>query len=192
MFGLSTFGPYVVAGAVLHAASRKLLLWKLLWDKECRGVSLISQVSLHNLHGQVSRQTQRWLQAAKEAAGRHAATYMCVYVARYMAKTVHPCHDRFPCTLLYLKSYGRACMWQFTPCHDHTPCALLTLHPALPQELWLCVYVARYMDLLYLFESFGVELIKVRHTGQLSGVHTHLVGQCWRCTWSHIRYIHHV
>lgn len=40
------------------------------------------------------------------------------------------------------------------------------------------MYVARYMDLLYLFESFGVELIKVRHTGQLSGVHTHLVGQC--------------
>lgn len=51
MFGLSTFGPYVVAGAVLHAASRKLLLWKLLWDKECRGISLISQVGFHNLHG---------------------------------------------------------------------------------------------------------------------------------------------
>lgn len=85
-----------------------------------------------------------------------------------MAKTVHPCHDRFPSTLLYLEPWLCG--------HDHTPCNLLTLHPALPQELWLCVYVARYMDLLYLFESFGVELIKVRHIGQLSGVHTRLVG----------------
>jgi hypothetical protein len=58
---------------VFHVLSRKILLWKLLWEKNARGVSLITQ------------------------------------------------------------------------------------------ELVLCVYLTRYMNLLYLFESFFVELVKVLH-----------------------------
>ncbi len=33
----------LVTGGLLHVLSRKLLLWKLLWDKNCRGISLITQ-----------------------------------------------------------------------------------------------------------------------------------------------------
>ncbi|GIL52846.1 hypothetical protein Vafri_8612 [Volvox africanus] len=33
----------LVGGGIFHVLSRKLLLWKLLWDKNCRGISLITQ-----------------------------------------------------------------------------------------------------------------------------------------------------
>ncbi|EFJ52062.1 hypothetical protein VOLCADRAFT_116279 [Volvox carteri f. nagariensis] len=33
----------LIGGGILHVLSRKLLLWKLLWDKNCRGISLITQ-----------------------------------------------------------------------------------------------------------------------------------------------------
>ena len=160
MFGLSTFGPYVVAGAVLHAASRKLLLWKLLWDKECRGISLISQVSCTACMGLQSSNFRGRLNGGYELRKRlrdamQPRICACMWHAAWprpstpaMTVSLPPCST---------SSHGCACM-----CHDHTPCTLPTLRPALPQELWLCVYVARYMDLLYLFESFGVELIKVR------------------------------
>ena len=34
---------YAIVAAVCHVGSRKLLLFKLLWEKHCRGVSLITQ-----------------------------------------------------------------------------------------------------------------------------------------------------
>lgn len=34
---------YAISAAVCHVGSRKLLLFKLLWEKHCRGVSLITQ-----------------------------------------------------------------------------------------------------------------------------------------------------
>mgnify|MGYP001807461200 CR=1 FL=1 len=33
----------LVGGGIFHVLARSLLLWKLLWDKNCRGVSLITQ-----------------------------------------------------------------------------------------------------------------------------------------------------
>ncbi|KXZ54549.1 hypothetical protein GPECTOR_4g614 [Gonium pectorale] len=33
----------LVGGGIFHVLSRKLLLWKLLWDKNCRGISLKTQ-----------------------------------------------------------------------------------------------------------------------------------------------------
>ncbi|GFR49017.1 hypothetical protein Agub_g11038 [Astrephomene gubernaculifera] len=38
-----TMDAALVGGGIFHVLSRKLLLWKLLWDKNCRGVSLITQ-----------------------------------------------------------------------------------------------------------------------------------------------------
>ena len=34
---------YAISAAVCHVFSRKLLLFKLLWDKSCRGISLVTQ-----------------------------------------------------------------------------------------------------------------------------------------------------
>ena len=34
---------YAILAAACHVGSRKLLLFKLLWEKHCRGVSLITQ-----------------------------------------------------------------------------------------------------------------------------------------------------
>ena len=34
---------YAIVAAVCHIGSRKLLLFKLLWERHCRGVSLITQ-----------------------------------------------------------------------------------------------------------------------------------------------------
>ena len=39
----------LLGGGVLHVLSRKLLLWKLVFDKNCRGISLITQVSRRRL-----------------------------------------------------------------------------------------------------------------------------------------------
>lgn len=33
----------LIGGGILHILSRKLLLWKLLWDKNSRGISLVTQ-----------------------------------------------------------------------------------------------------------------------------------------------------
>ena len=42
----------------------------------------------------------------------------------------------------------------------HKSCRGVSL---ITQELFLVVYVARYIDLLYLFESFGAEIVKIAH-----------------------------
>ena len=34
---------YAILAVICHVGSRKLLLFKLLWDKSCRGVSLVTQ-----------------------------------------------------------------------------------------------------------------------------------------------------
>lgn len=60
----------LLGGGVLHVLSRKLLLFKLLVDKSCRGVSLITQVGLskHRVLSANARQSYAFEGSAAQAS----------------------------------------------------------------------------------------------------------------------------